>query len=67
MDRTPPRGTSRGCKKCLFIPMEVEVIKSTPSLWRQGDFWACFFDKKGTFTIHSADNMLVSTKTKLGY
>lgn len=50
-----------------FVPMEVEVIKSTPFLRRQGDFWACFLDKKGTFTIHSAYNMLVSTKTKLGY
>ncbi|VAI72810.1 unnamed protein product [Triticum turgidum subsp. durum] len=49
-----------------FIPMEVEVIKS-PSQWRKGDFWACFFDKKGTFSIHSAYNMPGSTETKLGY
>lgn len=45
--------------------MYIELILNIPlSTWRQKDFWAQHFEKKGRFSVPSAYHMLVETKKR---
>jgi hypothetical protein len=46
-----------------FLPMDYNIVENiTLSTWRQADFWAWHYDRKGMFTVKSAYKLLVQTR-----